>query len=162
MKYIKLAIISFIFLFIVVTLMALLLPSTVIVSRAIDINANIDTIKNYTLQIKNWQTWLPEKNSHFSIENDSTVLMAKTRILVEIKTDSSINTKWIGEKGTIQNSRLQIIAYNNSNITTVQWQFTEKLKWYPWQRFGSIVNEAVMGNALEKKLQKLKTICEED
>lgn len=162
MKYIKLAIISFIILFAIITLMALLLPSSVIVSRAIDINADLDTINNYTLNIKNWGKWVPEKNTFFKVENDNTILIGKTTVYVENINDSSITTKWVAEKSAIQQSRLQVIKFNHSKLITVQWQFIEKFKWYPWQRFGSIINEAVLGNALEKKLQALKNICEQN
>ena len=57
-------------------------------------------------------------------------------------------------------SRLIIIQDSTTNKAIVQWQFVEQLKWYPWQRLGSMMNEAVMGSQLETNLANLKKLCE--
>ncbi|MBW7951265.1 MAG: hypothetical protein H3C56_01540 [Chitinophagaceae bacterium] len=56
---------------------------------------------------------------------------------------------------------MRVIHNNNSPQITVQWQFTEKLKWYPWQRFSSLMNESITGKQLENNLAALKKIVEE-
>ena len=46
------------------------------------------------------------------------------------------------------------------NATIVQWFFDFKVKWYPWEKFGSIVFDKQLGPSMEISLDQLKKICE--
>ena len=58
MRIIKLGLISAVFLFLVVTAISLLLPSTVNISRAIDVNAPFDTVYTNLNDLSNWKKWI--------------------------------------------------------------------------------------------------------
>jgi hypothetical protein len=162
MRLIKLAIISFIFLFILVTAIGLLFPSSVIVSRAVDISANKDTVYNKINNVYAWQQWIVGMNKpEVKILSANKIDFFGTSVTITQVTDSTITSNWVGKKGSVQESVIRIIHHNNSPQLVVQWQFTEHLKWYPWQRFGSMLNEAVTGKQLEDNLASLKKLIEQ-
>src|SRR3954467_7699901 len=73
MKFIKLAIISFIVLFFILTGIGLLLPSTVRVTRNINIHATQDTLYHYVSDVKYWKLWMVvAKNSTVSFISKKT------------------------------------------------------------------------------------------
>src|SRR3954464_13610952 len=64
MRVIKLAIISFFVLFLIITGIGLLLPSTVRVTRNITIHATQDPVHRYVSDVKYWKLWMEvAKNS---------------------------------------------------------------------------------------------------
>lgn len=161
MRLIKLGIISFVFLFIIVTAIGLLLPSSVIVSRAIDITGNKDSVYNKIQTVYAWKKWVVGMDKpEVQILSANKVDFFGTTVTITNTTDSTITSTWIGKKGSVQESIIRIIHQNNSSQLVVQWQFTEHLNWYPWQRFGSMLNEAVTGKQLEDNLASLKKIVE--
>jgi thiamine kinase-like enzyme len=46
------------------------------------------------------------------------------------------------------------------HVTVVQWQFQQRLSWYPWEKLGSIMNDKIIGPMMEKNLGNLKKIVE--
>ena len=66
--------------------------------------------------------------------------------------------KWIEKNNDEQLITLSIIPAQNSTI--VNWQFEEKIKWYPWARLSSMINESVIGTMMEENLARLKQIAE--
>ena len=62
MKLIKLGAISLIVLGVIVTLIGLLFPSTVLLSRAVDIKAPIDSIKYRIGNMEQWKGWIAGMN----------------------------------------------------------------------------------------------------
>ena len=58
MRLIKLALISIIALFTVLSFFSVMMPSTVLVSRAVDIYAPSDSIKFYVSDLNQWVYWV--------------------------------------------------------------------------------------------------------
>src|SRR5690242_17353147 len=63
MRFLKLTVVSFIILFFVVTIIGLLFPSTVTVSRAVEIASPRDTIYKYLSDVKYWKLWMNSADS---------------------------------------------------------------------------------------------------
>ena len=59
MRLIKLALISFVMLFLVVTALSSLLPSEVRISRAINLPPDGDTVLNLVAERERWKEWHP-------------------------------------------------------------------------------------------------------
>lgn len=158
MRFLKLIIISFFILFLFITFIGLLLPSKVLVSRAIEIQSTKNKIINYTNNFYGWKNWVePFKDLTIKDSNEVSAEHFKVKILIK----DSLKTEgiWQGVKGNNQNFAIQVI-YLESNKTLVQWQFEEKIKWFPWARFTSMINDKVIGSALEKNLANLKSQIE--
>ena len=58
MKLIKLGLFSVVALFAIASMIGILLPSTVLVSRAVNITAPKDSIVNYINNIEEWKMWM--------------------------------------------------------------------------------------------------------
>ena len=62
-------------------------------------------------------------------------------------------------RNSLQIATIQIIPGNESSCS-VQWQFEQHLHWYPWEKFGSLMNDKIIGAALEASLENLKKLSE--
>ncbi len=140
MRVIKLGIISFIVFSIILLLFSLLIPSVVRVSRAIDINASKTTILPFLVNEDQWKKW----NAFANEEVKVTVLSVDTGM---------VSTRWKNNNQLVDGYyRLEEAA----GITVVQWYFEFKLKWYPWEKFGSIAFDKQFGPHMEESLNNLK------
>jgi hypothetical protein len=161
MKLVKLGFISIVVLFILATLIGLLFPSTVLVSRAIDVHANKQKIQFLLFPIQQWNTWMEaavQGEANIVTSNNGDAQYGNMRIQLVQQNDSMVITRWIGNNG-IQLSTMRILTFNQS--TTVQWQFEQQLSWYPWERLGSMMNDKILGNLLEANLKSLQKIAEQ-
>ena len=159
MRLIKLAAISVAVLFVVITLIGLLFPSKVIVSRVVDILQPVDSVYSLTKDLYGWQKWVK------SMQNQPVLSATKSKIgnstiAIIAASSSKISGKWIEKNGDEQTFAINIIANQNNSI--VNWQFEQDVKWYPWARLGSMVNEKVIGAMMEENLASLKKVSEEE
>lgn len=161
MKLIKLGLISVVVLFLITTLMSALMPSSVLVSRAINIHAPRDSIRTYVQDIHQWKRWIEGMDKpEVTIFSPETADLGGTKVAITQKTDSTILSTWITRSGNEQISTLRMISEPSQGVTIVQWQFVQKVKWYPWEKFGSMMNDKVIGTMMEKNLNTLKVLAE--
>jgi hypothetical protein len=161
-QIIRLSGISLIILFIVVTAVSLMFPSTVVVSRAVNINASQKKIFNEINNFTSWKDWMDGVNdSTLKVHSTNESFIGETKITLNISDSNSVHSVWQNEHHKIMASDINLITNaSNPDLTVVQWQFVQKLKWYPWEKFGSLFNDKILGTMMEKNLNKLKEICE--
>lgn len=162
MQFIKLGFISIIGLFLVLCFMSLLMPSTVLVSRAVDINAPVDSIKIYVSDLHQWVHWVKGMDSKTvniksAVEAD---LSKEQQLTIQQVTDSSVVSIWESKSSSKQISTIHFIASKERNVCIVQWQFVQELHWYPWEKFASFMNDKILGPMMEENLQSLKNLSE--
>jgi hypothetical protein len=161
MRVIKLAIISVLALFMVLCFFSLMMPSTVLVSRAIDINAPSDSIKFYVSDLNQWVLWVKGMNSKtVSIKSPKEADLGTQILTIQSVTDTSVVSIWESKKASSQESTIRFIRAPERNLTIVQWQFVQKLRWYPWEKFGSFMNDKILGPMMEDNLLHLKQLSE--
>ncbi|RXK86424.1 SRPBCC family protein [Filimonas effusa] len=168
MKLLKLALISFLVLFVVATLIGLMLPSTVVVSRAVDINRkDPGRIRQEINTLSRWPNWIEgiqangfKLTSADSIGKGASGYVNGNNIQIIRATDTAIVSEWMGKGGFRQEAVMNIITNPSHAVTTVQWSFTQHIKWYPWERLGSMMNDKILGPVMEKSLANLKTLAE--
>ena len=167
MRFLKLAVISFIILFAVITVIGLMFPSTVSVSRAIEVSTPKDTIYKYLNDIKYWKLWMEGADTNTitfeSAKTAGTGAVAKIgtgEVTITHTTPDSIYALWKSAEGNIQNSAFTIIQHLHDSGFTVQWYFQQKLNWYPWERFASLGNDKILGPVMEQSFDRLKKILE--
>lgn len=161
MRLIKLGLISVIGLFIVILLISLLIPSTARVSRAVTIEAPADSVRAFLSNMRNWPQWNSLlQNEQWKNPTVTEKLFHSEQMDVEILSIDSamIVTSWKRTGQDAVGSNLGITAAGNATIVNAYFDF--KVKWYPWEKFGSIVFDKEMGPPLEKSLGNLKNICE--
>lgn len=162
MRLIKLGLISVVVLFLLATAIGLLFPSTVVVSRAIDIKSYKDPVFKYVSDLRNWKDWVDGMNNpSVKIIDSVQAILGNTKVNIITITDSTIISKWDSENAASQISTIRFIANENQKMTVVQWQFVQEVKWYPWERFSSMMNDRIIGTLLEKNLNQLKKIAEQ-
>lgn len=161
MNVIKLGLLSIIGLFVVVCFFSILMPSTVLVSRAIDINAPVDSIKFYVADLQQWVYWVKGMNSNaVKIESATNADLGRQQLHITSITDSTVLCNWDSQTASTQVSTIHFIPATEKNLTIVHWQFVQKLRWYPWEKFGSFMNDKILGPMMEQNLQNLKRLAE--
>lgn len=161
MKLARLALISIILLFLLATLIATLLPSTVLVSRAVNINGRKDSLMAYIKDIYHWRYWIEGmQDPSVKIYSGSRADLGTTQVTITGITDSTVISVWQGTSSNPQTATVRIIADSARPVSVVQWQFVQKLKWYPWEKFGSMMNDKIMGTMMEKNLNNLRLLVE--
>lgn len=156
MRILKLAIISAIGLFAVLTAISFLLPSQVRISRAMDINAPKEKILTHIYYIPAWIEWnkFIDSLSHTQLGND-VFENEKLLLTITLRTDTLITANWKQKNSSQFNSGFVLIP-QSVNQFTLQWYFDFKLRWYPWEKFQSIVYDQQLGPVMEQSLQQLK------
>ncbi len=167
MRAIKLGLISIVILFIVITGISLLMPSRIIISRAIDINAPYDSVYENVAELSNWKKWYPVNDtatfmvSAIHTGEGATVKIDKATILIKKMTPDKVEGLWI--EGATQDflpAEFNFLSGDGSSHVTVQWQFIHNVKWYPWEKFASIVSNSSIGTFMEQSLENLKETTE--
>ena len=159
MRILKLLIISIIVLFLILTTFAALLPSEVRISRAVDINRPVAEIYPMIAELRNWEKW----NLFIQkLENrkwkDESVTGKKLSITITQKNNEAIVSEWKQPDGKQFTGGFNLIAHDS--ITTVQWYFDFTFRWYPWEKFSSIVYDAQAGPPMQESLENLKSVIE--
>ena len=162
MRLIKLAIISFIGLFLVIFLLSLLIPSKLRVSRAINIEKPRDSVLKYLVDLREWKKWnVLTNNPHLTGVNYSERNFSSDQMSISLVgyDSAQVSTAW-NRKGqdTVKGGYTLTSA---GSTTVVQAYFDFKVKWYPWEKFGSIVFDNEIGPPLEVSLEQLKKVCTE-
>jgi len=165
MRFLKLGIISLVVLFLLITAMASLLPSTVHISRAVDIDAPFDSIYTNVNDVTKWKRWIAHYDpSKASVGANTTgrgaaITINKTTVTVLNSSREKITTSWkTGSKSL--DSEFNFFVQPGSTLVTVQWHFIQHVRWYPWEKFASIVSDKVMGPMMEQSLDNLKKLVE--
>lgn len=161
MRFLRLVLISLLLLFVLASLIGLLLPSVVLVSRAVDIMAPRDSIARYAGDINGWKYWITGMDdTSVHVYSPRKAKLGNTEVSILSVTDSSVVSEWVPSKGIPQTATMRLISAPGRNTTIVQWQFVQKLKWYPWERLGSMMNDKILGKMMEENLNKLKSVAQ--
>ncbi len=154
MRIIKLAGISAIFFFLLLTAISLLVPSTVRLSKAINIGAEKKEILSLVSDTTAWGAWHP------GFKRAPGQPAAPTEIKPVSNTDSLVVME-VNRPGRppVVNG-WQVYQYASTDSITVQWFMDFKLKWYPWQKFGSLFYEATYGTMMQQGLASMKELAE--
>jgi hypothetical protein len=157
MRFIKLALISVVGLFLIVFLMSLLIPSNVRISRAVNITAPKDSIVQQLTDLRNWQQWnkltAGPDVTHPSYSKDS-FTSDRLQVLLQSVAADTVLTLWKQQGGREISSGFTLHVQENTAV--VQWYFDFKLNWYPWEKFGSIIFDKQLGPPMEYSLAALK------
>jgi hypothetical protein len=159
-------------LFIFITILSLFIPSKLMVTRAVVINANAEKVFSEINNLQNWKHWQPVFMNNTSQIVFKTAADGKSdyceweskgkKNIVEITTKNSNSVlavlKRQGEND-VQNT-ISILPLPDSNRVQAEWNVLVKLKWYPWEKFYGIFIEKISGQSYEDALNSLKKYTE--
>lgn len=164
MRFVKLAIISIIVFSLLITGISLFFPSHVRISKAIDITTGKDSLMMQIGDATNWKKWYPGADTLpllfiegkvKGIETDS----MQGLIIKEIN-DSAVLTMNVGANSKKGESGWNIFPGRIPNNFTVQWYMDFHFRWYPWEKFSSLLLEKRYGAMMEQGLTRLKALLE--
>lgn len=173
MRLIKAFLTGAIGLFLVMTLLSLLIPSNVKVSRTTLIN-NTTWVKvlEQVINLSNWKNWHPVfKNSDAKINvipgagtsNSSADIIygdKSAKLLITSSDSNSVKfTLQSPKENDILNEILISSIPNQANVQ-VEWRAFNHLKWYPWEKFYGIFIDKLTGPGYEQSLNDLKDYLE--
>ena len=166
-RFIKVAAIGLVVLFILLTAIGLLMPSAVTVFRTTEINMPVDSVRFYTNDPAHWRYWINGADTAFYKQLTATTTGKNSKIVLGTFTITVLNndpkyitTVWQGQSLKEQLNRLDLYP-NASGSTTISWSFQQQLNWYPWDRLGAMLYDKVFGPSMEVSLAKLKQVCEQ-
>jgi len=159
-------------LFIFITILSLFIPSKLMVSRAVVINANAGKVFSEINNLQNWKHWQPvfmSDSSQIHFKTDANGISnycewdskgKKNIVEITDKKNNSISAlqKRSGEND-VQNT-ISVLPLSDSNQVQAEWNVLIKLKWYPWEKFYGIFIEKISGQGYEDALNSLKNYVE--
>lgn len=165
-KIIRLILISAVIFFLLLTAISLFFPSHVRLSRATNLAPGTGSVLQQVADLNAWKKWHPFfENKEFKDTSslNRKVVKATTdsiQLTVVLATDSLVTVKM--QRGSrIVSSSWRIINYTTSDSLTLQNYMDFDFKWYPWEKFSSLLLEPSFGPVMEKGLTKLKTLADE-
>ncbi len=158
--------------FIIIFLLALLLPSKVTVAKSVDINASREAVKNQIVNFDKWKNWYPAfkdenvsviKNPVSSEYISSVTLKDKKEKVILLNLVDTLNGKIDIEVQSNSSTQVQyefllIPKLNNQNQLT--WNININLGWYPWKRIEGIFFDKFSGTQYEAALDDLRKAAE--
>lgn len=148
MRIIKLGLLSIVFLIVVVTLISLLFPSHIRLSKATNVPNEPQRI---LALLHNDSLWHPAYQDTSSRKG-----FASIHQKVVEQTDSTfvVQLRQQGQKPVI--SGWQLYGTPASDSLTLQWYMDFQLGWLPWKKFSSLFYERTFGTMMENGLANVK------
>lgn len=163
MKFIRLMFISVLSLFLVITAISLFIPAHVRISRAVNVNTNADSILDHIHDLSRWKYWYPgfEKIQF----DDSVISSGKTikatihdiNLDIQQANDSLVLVQMLKGKRHVY-ATWRIIHYKDKALVTIQHYKDFTYRWYPWEKFSSLLLEKTYGPVMEEGLTNLKQL----
>ena len=172
MRMIRGFIFALIGLFIMITLVSLLIPSRVMVTRGVVVNAGAKKVFAQVGSLQNWKNWQPVfKSDSFAIRFSQGANGVnpfcewksrgkKNRLVVTGQAENTITIALQREGENEVTNTINILPLPDSNTVQVEWRALTRLKWYPWEKFYGIFIEKVTGQGYEDALNNLKAYVE--
>lgn len=164
MRFIKLGLISIVVFSLLITAISLLIPSRYRLTRTVDIITEKDSLLQQLSIVTNWPSWYPGLDS--ILKNDKTFSISAVGFYSETVstritnvTDSSVIAVSFRNNKEFTNGWL-IFPGMRPNSLTVQWYMNFRLRWYPWEKFSSLMFDRRYGNPMEQGLENLKLLLE--
>jgi hypothetical protein len=170
-RFVRLFIISIICLFAIVTAVSFFIPSRVRISKAINVKASPASIWLQIDDMGRWKNW----NSFFSDVDPADIqridssdgkitgmTIRGTSVSWEKQTPGQRIAAMSREgRAPVLNS-WSVLEIEGADSTAVQWYMDFHPKWYPWEKFASLMLEKTYGPRMEKSLGELKKLVEVD
>src|SRR6478672_10751319 len=130
MRFLKLAIVSLIILFLLTTAIGFLFPSTAKVTRVAEIAAPYDSVYHYLNDAKYWKLWMYGADTNIitflsarTAGTGTVVKIGTGEVTITRTTVDSIYMIWKSQKGNVQNSAFVLQNNAAQHNITVQWLF---------------------------------------
>ena len=167
MRFLKLALISILVFFFVLTFLFALFPSDIRISRVIAIQSSKEKIMATIGNLQTWKEWNdlvyddelknirisnPAEGRGASLQSDQLTIT-----ILHLSPDSLV-TSWSSNNGKKFNGQFNLDQ--SGPAVTLQWYFDFHFHWYPWEKLGAMFYDKRFGSMMEKSLVDLKNYLE--
>ncbi len=158
--------------FIIIFLLALLLPSKVTVAKSVDINASHDKVKNQIVNFEQWKNWYPAfKDENITIVKNSSKENIISSVTLKDKEGKTILLNLVDTSNNKINIDVEsasstkvdytfLLIPKLNNQTQLTWDVNINLGWYPWKRIEGILFDKFSGSQYEAALDDLRKAAE--
>lgn len=155
MRLIKLGLLSLFFLFLAVTAISLFIPSHIRISKAINIHSDAGTVLSLVRHRESWKLWHPaymggDSARKFPRVEATTLSDNDSEVVLELRQE--------GRRPVV--SGWKTYAHEGVDSLTLQWYMDFHLKWYPWQKLGSLFYENAYGVMMQQGLENIRKAAE--
>ena len=156
------------FLLVGITLISLIIPGRVAITKSAEIMATPIAISDTIKRLETWQRWYPvleayqEKISQLSINANTMSWMhdGKESSITVLEQQPNAIRFLYKSKGNpdVENMISFFMIDNKPGSTNVEWTAVTKLGWYPWEKFSGMFIEKVTGASYEYGLANLNKL----
>lgn len=147
MRLFKLAFISALVFFLLLTAMSLLIPSHVRLSKVIDVPVSDTALFSYIRNPARWPLWHPAYEGGAKAHQTLTVVESNDTVV-------SVIIQHAGGRSVLNTWRLYRLG--QGDMRTLQWTMDFRLSWLPWHKFSSLFYEGTYGRTMQQGLQRLR------
>jgi hypothetical protein len=160
MRFLKLFIISVVVFSTLVFLLSLLFPSRVRIARAASVRASQTSLSAYLQDLSSWHQWNEMvQNPQLTGVSVTSEKFQSDQLQISMKKDETIKHIWV-KNGTAIEGGFNLIP-STGEMVIIQWYMDFPLKWYPWEKFGSLLFDKQIGPVMERSLEKFKKLAED-
>lgn len=169
-KLLKGFVVGLLGLLIMITLISLIIPSKVIVSRAVVVHAPVEKINAFITDLQQWKKWHPLfmqdsnglkinfVNNRQSItwqQNGKENNLAFTQLV-----PGQVKFAAQSENRKQSDNIISVLPLADGTGQQIEWTSVNYLKWYPWQKFGGMFLNQISGPGYEMALNNLRDLAE--
>ena len=172
MRQAKLILIAVVLLIAFLCFITVFLPSHIIVSKWVTVNANENAVAVQVNNFNNWKNWYPAfQNKEVTVnisEQDNKAVATLTNknqkkvILSLLKSSPENISVYVSEENGNSKTYQFVLSPNGAGQTQITWNVNMQLGWYPWRKFAGIFLDKVTGPQYEAALQNLKIAAEKN
>ena len=159
-------------LFVFITLLSLFIPSKLMITRAVVINAKAGKVYEQVSNLRNWKNWQPvfvKDSSKIKFYIDEAGISnscqwksngKKNKITITTKAHNMVTANQCREGENDVLNSIKILPLADTMQVQTEWNVLIKLEWYPWEKFYGIFIEKLTGQGYEDALKNLKEFVE--
>ena len=159
-------------LFIFISILSLFIPSKVIVTKSVVINAGAGKVFAEISNLQNWKHWQPvfrKDSAAIKFDRDSPGVSnsceweskgKKNKFIIKTQKDNVLTASLLRVGDNEILNVIRVLPLPDNNQVQVEWNVMIKLKWYPWEKFYGIFIEKISGQGYEDALNSLKEYAE--
>lgn len=133
-----------------------MIPSHIRISKAINLQADKNSVFALISDTTKWKQWHPA-----FIPNDSAAKFPAVHIVNQTKSDSEM-VMYLQQQNKPQVvNGWKVYSRPPVDSLTLQWYMDFHIKWYPWQKFGSLFYENTYGVMMEKGLDNIRNLVQQ-
>ncbi|MEE6188121.1 hypothetical protein PIECOFPK_01748 [Mycovorax composti] len=163
MKYLKLLIGSAVVFFIMACIVSFFIPSQLRILRMTNIAPEKDSVLYPVRDLSQWKSWYPglerAQLEEPHVEQGRVIKARVNDIRLEILSSDSNAVEASMSKGAkpvIMGWRIDPSFKSDSLV--LQGYIEVQLKWYPWEKFSSLMLDKAYGDMMKKSLENLKNL----